>query len=80
MSTSGFDFVNWDVVEMAMVGFPEMFHLWAAKHMSHFCSVGRMQLTCGFWDHSRCPQCQQKTTRPWRLKFCPMVTVQIKNG
>jgi hypothetical protein len=25
MSTTVFDFVNWDVVEMAMAGFPEMF-------------------------------------------------------
>jgi hypothetical protein len=25
MSTTGFNFVNWVAVEMAMVGFPEMF-------------------------------------------------------
>jgi hypothetical protein len=25
MSTTGFDLVDWDVVEMAMKGFPEMF-------------------------------------------------------
>jgi hypothetical protein len=25
MSTTGFDFVNWDVFDMVMVGFPEMF-------------------------------------------------------
>jgi hypothetical protein len=25
ISTTGFDFVDWDAVEMAVVGFPEMF-------------------------------------------------------
>jgi hypothetical protein len=48
MSTTGFDLVDWDAVEMVMAGFPEMFWLWAAKHMSHFCSIGWMQLICGF--------------------------------
>jgi hypothetical protein len=28
MLTTGFDFVNWDAVEMVVVGFPEMFWLW----------------------------------------------------
>jgi hypothetical protein len=54
-SITGFNFINLDVVEMAMAGFPEMFWLWAAKHMSHFCGVRQMKLTCGFWDHSWCP-------------------------
>jgi hypothetical protein len=59
MSMSGFDLADWDAVEMLLVGFPEMFCLWATKHMSHFCGVGRMQFTCGFWDHSQCPRCQE---------------------
>jgi hypothetical protein len=60
MSTAGFDLVDWDAIDLAMAGFPEMFRLWASKHRSHFCGVGRMQFTCRFWDHSWCPQqCQQ---------------------
>jgi hypothetical protein len=70
MSTTGFDLVNWDVVEKAMNGFPEMFRLWAAKHMSHFCGTGQMQLICGFWDHSRCPRCQQDNETTMHILLC----------
>jgi hypothetical protein len=52
MSMNGFDSVDWDAVERSLESSPEMFCLWAVKHMSHFCGVGRMQFTCGFWDHS----------------------------
>jgi hypothetical protein len=70
MSTTGFDLVDWDAVEKVMNDFPEMFQLWAAKHMSHFCGTGRMQLICGFWDHSRCPHCQQDNETTMHILFC----------
>ncbi len=70
MSTAGFDFVNWDVVALAMVGFPEMFHLWAGKHMSHFCGISRMQFTCRFWGHSKCPWCQQDNKTMEHVILC----------
>jgi hypothetical protein len=70
MSTTGFDPVNWDVVEKVMNGFPEMFWLWVAKHMSHFCGNGWMQLLCGFWDQSRCPCCQQDNETTTHILFC----------
>jgi hypothetical protein len=52
MSTTGFDLVDWDAIDLAMAGLPKMFRLWASKHMSHFCGVSRMQFACGFWYHS----------------------------
>jgi hypothetical protein len=70
MSTAGFDLVDWDVIDLAMVGFPEMFRLWASKHMSHFCGVGRMQFICRFWDHSRCPRCQQDNETTEHVILC----------
>jgi hypothetical protein len=69
MSTTDFDFVDWDAVEMAMVGFLEMFQLWAAKHMCHFCGIGWIQLLCGFWDHSWCPRCQQDNETTTHILF-----------
>jgi hypothetical protein len=63
----------------AMNGFPELLRLWAAKHMSHFCGTGWMQLICGFWDHSRCPRCQQDNETTTHILFA-MVMGQIKNG
>lgn len=71
MSSDGFDFVDWDAVAKSLSGFPEMFKVWAAKHMSHFCGVGRMQLRYGFWDHSRCPRCQQVDETTMHVLVCP---------
>jgi hypothetical protein len=70
MSTAGFDLVDWDAIDLAIVGFPEMFWLWASKHMSHFCGVGRMQFICRFWDHSRCPRCQQDNETTEHIILC----------
>jgi hypothetical protein len=55
MTADGFDLVNWQAVHRSLDDFPEMFRVWASKHMSRFCGVRRMQKICGFWDNSRCP-------------------------
>ncbi len=34
MTEAGFDLVDWWSVKRALDGFPEMFHVWASKHMS----------------------------------------------
>jgi hypothetical protein len=47
-----------------------MFWLWASKHISHFFGVGRMQLICGFWDHSQCPFCQQDNETTEHVILC----------
>jgi hypothetical protein len=70
MSTTCFDLVDWDAIDLAMAGFPEMFWLWASKHMSHFYGVDRMQFTCRFWDHSQCPQCQQDNETTEHIILC----------
>jgi hypothetical protein len=38
--------------------------------MSHFCGVGWMQLICCFWDHSRCPHCQQDNETTAHIMLC----------
>jgi hypothetical protein len=40
MMAACFDLVNWQAVELAAEGFPEMFRIWASKHMSQFCGIG----------------------------------------
>ena len=47
-----------------------MFRVWASKHMSHFCGVGQIQKICGFWDHSKYPQCQQVHERTTHILVC----------
>jgi hypothetical protein len=58
MLENSFNLVDWQAVHQSLKDFPEMFRIWASKHMSHFCGISRMQKVCGFWDNSRCPQCQ----------------------
>jgi hypothetical protein len=70
MSENGFDLVDWQAVHRSLNDFPEMFRVWASKHMSRFCGVGRMQKTCGFWDHSRCPRCQEDNETTTHVLVC----------
>jgi hypothetical protein len=55
MTADSFDLVDRQAVHRSLDNFPKMFRVWASKHMSRFCGVGRMQKICGFWDNSRCP-------------------------
>ena len=71
MTAAGFDLVDWQAVELAAEGFPEMFRIWASKHMSRFCGVGRMQQICGFWDNSQCPRCKQDNETTTHVLICP---------
>lgn len=70
LTTTGFNAVDWDAVRAAMLSFPQLFRMWASKHMSHFCAVGRMMLRWGFWDHDRCPCCQQPDETTTHLLLC----------
>jgi hypothetical protein len=38
--------------------------------MSWFCGVGQMQQICGFWDHSKCPCCQQENETTSHVLLC----------
>jgi hypothetical protein len=70
MTAEGFDLVDWQAVHRSLDDFPEMFRVWASKHMSRFCAVGRMQKICGFWDHSRCPRCQEENETTTHVLLC----------
>jgi hypothetical protein len=39
MTAAGFDLIDWQAVELAAEGFPEMFHIWASKQMSRFAAL-----------------------------------------
>ncbi len=70
MTANGFDLVDWQAVHQSLDDFPEMFKVWASKHMSRFCGVGRMQKICGFWDNSRCPRCRQENKTTTHVLVC----------
>jgi hypothetical protein len=39
MTAAGFDLIDWQAVELAAEGFPEMFRIWASKQMSRFVAL-----------------------------------------
>ena len=58
-------------MRLALLDFSPLFRLWASKHVSHYCSVGHMQIWWQFWDHDRCPCCQQEDETTTHLLICP---------
>jgi hypothetical protein len=71
MTAAGFNLVDWQSVHTSLKGFPEMFRVWASKHMSRFCGVGRMQHICSFWDNSHCPRCKEDNETTTHVLICP---------
>ena len=71
MSLAAFDLVDWTLVWSALLDFSPLFHLWASKHVSHYCPVGHMQIWWQFWDHDHCPCCQQDDEMTTHLLMCP---------
>ena len=71
MSFAAFKLVDWFSVQLALLDFSPLFQLWALKHVSHYCSVGHMQIRWRFWDHDRCPCCQQEDETTTHLLTCP---------
>ena len=71
MSLVAFNLVDWTSVQSALLDFPPLFHVWASKHISHYCPVGHMQIQWQFWDHDHCPCCQQDDEMTTHLLICP---------
>lgn len=71
MSAEAFPLVDWMAVGDAMSKSPPLFRMWASKHNSRYCGVGHMQHIWGFWDHDRCPCCQQPDETTTHLLLCP---------
>lgn len=70
LTAEGFEEVDWEAVRDAMLSFPQLFQMWASKHMAHFCAVGRMMRNWGFWDHDRCPCCHQPDETTTHILLC----------
>ena len=48
ISVEGWNAIDWEALEVANRGFPKLFQLWAAKHASGFCMVGKMMKRWGY--------------------------------
>ena len=68
-----FESVDCNAVEDAFATFPTLYQLWASKHVSGFCGVGKMMNHWRFWDHNKCPCCEMEVvveTKEYLIK-CP---------
>ena len=73
----GWNAIDWDALEEANQGFPKLFQLWAAKHASGFCVVGKMMKCWGYWQSNDCLCCWSGVVETpnhilWCLDQCMM--------
>ena len=54
---AGWNAIDWDALEKANQEFSKLFQLWAVKHASGFCVVGKMMKHWGYWQSNDCPCC-----------------------
>jgi hypothetical protein len=78
LDENDFDLVDWDAVGDAMASFPNLFRLWASKHMSGFCPIGHMMKIWKFWPQDRgCPCCGEDDETTMHLLICPDDGMQV---
>jgi hypothetical protein len=65
-----FDFVDWDANSDAFAGFPQLFKLWATKHVSGCCGVNSMMFRWGRVESPLCPCCGTVNETTEHLLFC----------
>ena len=70
MDLSAFDLVNWDANQDAFAGFPQMFRLWATKHVSGWCGVNNMMFHWKYSDTKACPCCGAPKETTEHLLLC----------
>jgi len=70
LSAGAFNLVDWDANEDAFKDFAPMFCLWATKHISGHCGVGRHMKLWGEWETDQCPCCKE-VERMNHIMICP---------
>jgi len=70
LSEAAFDLVDWDANKDAFKDFAPMFRLWATKHISGHCGIGRHMKLRGEWDTDQCPCCDE-VERANHIVVCP---------
>ncbi len=66
-----FDSVDWDANRDALNNAPVLFSLWATKHVSGFCGVGRKMHQRGEWENAKCHSCEEESETTFHLYVCP---------
>jgi len=70
LKAAAFILVDWEAIEDAFKDFAPMFQLWATKHISGHCGVGRHMKLRGEWETDQCPCCEE-VERTNHIVICP---------
>jgi ribonuclease HI len=62
--------LDWTALQWAMDNTSPAYRRWLLKMATGFCGTGRMQLRCRFWNHSRCPRCDQEDETTLHVLRC----------
>lgn len=71
ISSTGFDLIDWEAIGDTGDTVPTLYRLWVTKHVSGFCGVGKMMKIMQFWEHDKCPCCQEPGETTFHVVWCP---------
>jgi hypothetical protein len=77
MDLEAFELVDWEATGMAMSDSPPLFRLWAAKHASGQCAVGRYMHRWKFWGTDNCPLCNHPNETTRHVVQCPSSSATV---
>lgn len=70
LTSEGFELIDWEAIGDASKNLPALYRLWVTKHVSGFCGVGKMMKLWKFWEHNKCPCCQEENETTLHLIYC----------
>ena len=68
--------VDWDANDDAFHSFPQLFRLWASKHVSGWCGVNSMRFAWKDSETHSCPHCNADHETTAHLPVCPAPKMQ----
>jgi len=71
LAVDAFELVDWKANAAALENAPTLFSLWATKHISGFCGVGKMMKHWNFWDDNKCLNCPETVEDAVHILLCP---------
>jgi hypothetical protein len=70
LPSSVFDLIQWDPIGDHLDSSPQLYRLWAIKHVSRFCATGKMMFAMKKWKDAKCPCCRLVTETTDHLSLC----------
>jgi hypothetical protein len=68
--------IDWAASGAAFDSFPQLFRLWATKHVSGWCGVNSMRFAWGMSETHHCPNCGSGHEMTAHIPVCPALSMQ----